>query len=44
MEIPITIRGYDGKIRTFTVPADVKKGKIGKDGIFKPARYWSETE
>ena len=39
MEIPVTIKGYDGKIRTFTVPAGVKKGKEGK-----PAKYWSETE
>lgn len=39
MEIPVTIKGYDGKIRTFTVPASVKKGKEGK-----PAIYWSETE
>jgi len=39
MEIPITILGYDGEIRTFTVPASVKKGIEGK-----PAIYWSETE
>lgn len=39
MEIPVTIKGYDGKVRTFTVPASVKRGKEGK-----PAIYWSETE
>lgn len=39
MEIPVTIKAYDGKIRTFTVPASVKSGKDGK-----LARYWSETE
>jgi len=45
MEIPITIRGYDNKIRTFTVPADIKKGIIDKTtDKFIPAKYWSETE
>ncbi len=39
MEVPVTIEGYDGKIRTFTVPAGIKAGKGGK-----PATYWSETE
>ena len=39
MEIPVTIKGYDGKVRTFTVPAAIKKGKEGK-----PAKYWSDTE
>lgn len=39
MEIPVTIKGYDGKIRTFTVPAAIKKGKDGK-----PAKYWADTE
>ncbi len=38
MEIPITIRAYDGKIRTFTVPAGIKAGKNYN------AKYWSETE
>lgn len=37
MEIPVIIRGYDKKIRTFTVPAEAKIGT--KD---KPAIYWSE--
>jgi hypothetical protein len=27
MEIPVTIEGYDGKVRTFTVPAALKAGK-----------------
>ena len=39
MEIPITIKGYDEQIRTFTVPASVKAGTVDK-----PAKYWSETE
>jgi len=39
MEIPVTIRGYDGVIRTFCVPAGVKAGVNGKK-----ARYWSECE
>jgi len=39
MEIPVTIKAYDGKIRTFTVPAGIKAGINGK-----PAKYWSETE
>lgn len=39
MEIPVTVKGADGKVRTFTVPADLK---CGKDGL--GADYWSETE
>lgn len=39
MEIPVTIRAYDGVVRTFTVPASPKAGKDGK-----PAIYWSEIE
>jgi DNA polymerase I-like protein with 3'-5' exonuclease and polymerase domains len=39
MEIPITIKGYDGKTRTFTVPAALKAGKDGTG-----ANRWSETE
>lgn len=39
MEIPVRVRGYDGKTRTFTVPAAVKSGKDGK-GSFR----WSEIE
>jgi len=35
MEIPVTILGADGKIRTFTVPAAIKIGN---------AKYWSQTE
>lgn len=34
MEIPVEVKGYDGKTRTFTVPAALKSGK----------RYWSELE
>lgn len=32
MEIPVTVTGYDGKTRTFTVPSDAKFG----------GKYWSE--
>lgn len=39
MEIPVTVRGCDGKIRTFTVPAAIKAGKGGKG-----SQYWSDTE
>jgi len=39
MEIPVTVKGVDGKYRTFTVPAALKNGKDGKG-----AKYWSETE
>ena len=38
MEIPITVRGYDGTARTFTVPSAIKDGK-NHDSV-----YWSETE
>lgn len=39
MEIPVTIKGYDGKVRTFTVPAAAKAGKDCKG-----SQYWSDTE
>jgi len=41
MEIPLTLRGYDGVIRTFVVPAGIKSGKHLEKGV---AEYWSETE
>lgn len=41
MEIPVTVRGYDKKIRTFVVPAGIKSGIPGKENA---AKYWSETE
>jgi len=44
MEIPVTIRDVSGTYREFTVPAALKLGKTGKDGTFKRAKYWSETE
>ncbi len=45
MEIPITIEGYDKKIRTFTVPAGIKKGIVDKSsGKLIPATHWSMTE
>lgn len=39
MEIPVTVKGYDGKVRTFTVPAALKAGKDNKG-----ATHWSKTE
>jgi hypothetical protein len=39
MEVPIRIRGYDGVVRNFVVPADVKAGRDGMG-----AERWSETE
>lgn len=39
MEIPVTVKGYDGKVRTFTVPAAIKAGPEDK-GAYR----WSETE
>ncbi len=41
MEIPVTIKAYDEKIRTFTVPAGIKAGTEASNNI---ALYWSETE
>jgi DNA polymerase I-like protein with 3'-5' exonuclease and polymerase domains len=39
MEIPVTITGYDGKRRTFTVPAAAKAGSDGRG-----SKNWGETE
>lgn len=39
MEIPVTIRGYDGKERTFIVPAAAKAGTDGRG-----ADNWGSTE
>ena len=39
MEIPVTVKGCDGKTRTFTVPAALKAGKDGK-GV----RFWADIE
>jgi len=33
MEIPVKIKSYDGKERTFTVPAAIKAGKDGKGAL-----------
>jgi DNA polymerase I-like protein with 3'-5' exonuclease and polymerase domains len=41
MEVPVTLKGYDGEIRTFVVPAGVKRGLHLEQGH---AKYWSETE
>jgi len=39
MEISVSIKGYDGKVRSFTVPAALK---LGKDG--KGSTNWGDTE
>lgn len=39
MEIPVSVRGYDGKTRKFTVPAASKAGSEGRG-----AANWGETE
>ena len=39
MQIPVSVKGYDGQTRTFTVPAAIKAGKDG-NGAYR----WSETE
>jgi DNA polymerase I-like protein with 3'-5' exonuclease and polymerase domains len=39
MEIPVSVRGVDGKTRTFTVPAAIKAGSDGCGSL-----YWSDTE
>lgn len=41
MQVPVTIRAYDGKVRTFVVPAGAKRGLHLDQGY---AEYWSETE
>ena len=44
MEIPLTIRAYDSKIRTFVVPAGVKKGDHLEGDQKGRATHWSMTE
>lgn len=39
MELPVTVRGADGVVRTYIVPADVKAGKDNKGAL-----RWSLTE
>ncbi len=39
MEVPVICKGYDGVVRKFAVPADIKAGKDGKGAL-----RWSETE
>lgn len=41
MQVPVTIKGYDGVVRTFVVPAGAKRGLHLDKGY---AEYWSETE
>ena len=44
MEIACSVRDVSGVTRTFTVPAALKMGKKDKEGNFKPAIYWDQTE
>lgn len=44
MEIPVTIKGYDGQVRTFVVPAGAKYGQHLEGDKKGKALYWSETE
>ena len=39
MELPVTVKGADGVVRTYTVPADAKIGKHNKGAL-----RWSLTE
>jgi DNA polymerase I-like protein with 3'-5' exonuclease and polymerase domains len=39
MEIPVSVRGVDGRTRTFVVPVAIKAGPSG-NGV----KYWNETE
>lgn len=41
MQVPVTIKAYDGVVRTFVVPAGAKRGLHLEQGY---AEYWSETE
>ena len=41
MQVPVTIKAYDGVVRTFVVPAGAKRGLHLPQGY---AEYWSETE
>ncbi len=41
MEVPLTLKAYDGVVRTFVVPAGVKRGQHLDKNC---AEYWSETE
>ncbi len=41
MEIPVTIKAYDGEVRTFVVPAGIKAGTEKSGNV---AKYWSQTE
>jgi DNA polymerase I-like protein with 3'-5' exonuclease and polymerase domains len=45
MEIPVSVKDISGVVRTFTVPAALKLGKVDKStGELVRAKYWSETE
>jgi DNA polymerase I-like protein with 3'-5' exonuclease and polymerase domains len=44
MEIPVTVKAYDGEVRTFVVPAGAKMGQHLEGDKKGKAEYWSETE
>lgn len=44
MEIPVTIKAYDGEVRTFVVPAVAKRGQHLTGADKNKATYWSMTE
>ena len=44
MEVPVTLQGYDKVIRTFVVPAGVKKGDHLEGADKGRATHWSMTE
>lgn len=43
MQIPVTVKDIDGNYDTFTVPVDLKLGRV-VNGELVRAKYWSETE
>jgi len=44
MEIPITIKASDNKVRSFIVPSGIKRGKHLPSPYTGKARSWAETE
>lgn len=44
MEVPVTLKGYDGVVRTFVVPAGAKKGDHLEGEAKGKATHWSMTE
>lgn len=44
MQIPVTVKGYDGEVRTFVVPAGAKYGQHLEGDAKGKATHWSMTE